>query len=655
MIAAGQGTKAARTGKAALRPVSRSGSHGGTPLRRCAVYTRKSSEEGLEQEYNSLHAQREACEAYVRSQQHEGWRLLPAAYDDGGLSGGSMQRPALQTLLADIRAGRVDTIVVYKVDRLTRSLADFAKMVEVFDAHAVSFVAVTQQFNTTTSMGRLTLNILLSFAQFEREVTGERIRDKIAASKRRGMWMGGRTPLGFQVIDHKLAVIPEDAATVVQLYRRYLELGSVRELKAALDAEGVVSKPRTFSNGAQAGGTPFSRGALYALLSNPVYLGLVRHKDATYPGQHEAIVPAELHAAVQARLAEGNNGGPGTRRAKVQPSLLAGRLFDCGGERLVPSHARKGERRYRYYVSASLLRLSAAQAIDAEAEAIKAPSIKTVPSVIGTNVVMPTKLEGWRLPARELEQAVWAAAAAILRQPSALVPDMLAAGVPPDRIARAMEHLTRLPPDPTASATTTDHGIRPDDLASIVSRVELSPGGMMLTIDTGIQIGSDADAAQQPAVTSAAPRPVADGSSIPADVIHETGTAVAVRADGATFVVSRFVPHRVQRRGMEVRLVIDAPGTPVRDDPALLKVVARAHCWFEDLVKGRAASVQVLAERLGMTTRYVQRVLPLAMLAPALVEQIAAGQHPATLTVDRLTDHGPLPIRWSEQGEHLGD
>jgi len=278
MTRAGHGSRTSRSGKSTAHATASTG----TPQRRCAVYTRKSSEEGLEQEYNSLHAQREACEAYVRSQQHEGWRLLPAAYDDGGLSGGSMERPALQRLLADIRAGRVDTIVVYKVDRLTRSLADFAKMVEVFDAHGVSFVAVTQQFNTTTSMGRLTLNILLSFAQFEREVTGERIRDKIAASKRRGMWMGGRTPLGYQVIDHKLVVVPEDAATVVQLYRRYLELGSVRELKAALDAEGTVSKPRTFSNGTQAGGTSYSRGALYAVSvrADPPWTGRGKGRDS---------------------------------------------------------------------------------------------------------------------------------------------------------------------------------------------------------------------------------------------------------------------------------------------------------------------------------------------------------------------------------------
>ena len=607
MTGAGQGGRSSRTGRSSSRAAALPGS----PQRRCAVYTRKSSEEGLEQEYNSLHAQREACEAYIRSQQHEGWRLLPAAYDDGGLSGGTMQRPALQSLLAEIRAGRIDTIVVYKVDRLTRSLADFAKMVDVFDAHGVSFVAVTQQFNTTTSMGRLTLNILLSFAQFEREVTGERIRDKIAASKRRGMWMGGRTPLGYAVENHKLVVVPEDAATVVQLYRRYLELGSVRELKAALDAEGTVSKARTLLSGSEVGGTPYSRGALYALLSNPVYLGQVRHKEAVYPGQHEAIVSAALHASVQAKLAESNNGGPGAKRARVEPSLLAGKLFDQAGERLVPSHARKGERRYRYYVSADLLRPAASRA----AHAVSSTAAEASATNTEATSSLSSETSGWRLPAREIEQVVWAAAISILHHPSTLVPDMLEAGVPPDRIEGSIKQLESLAAQLEAGA---DNSFDRQRLATMIRRVDLSPAGMMLTIETGISAGAE-------------------------------------NTSDASFTVCRFVPHRVQRRGVEMRLVIAAPGAPARDDAALLKAVARAHCWFEYLVEGRAASVQALAERLDMTTRYVQRLLPLALLSPHLVEQIAAGQHPATLTVDRLIDRGPMPIRWAEQVDHLGD
>src|SRR5579862_14785 len=250
---------------------------------RCAIYTRKSSEEGLEQSFNSLDAQREACQSYILSQRQEGWRALEAHYDDGGYSGGSMERPGLQQLLADIDAKKVDTVVVYKVDRLTRSLADFAKMVEAFDARGVSFVSVTQQFNTTSSMGRLTLNVLLSFAQFEREVTGERIRDKIAASKRKGMWMGGMPPLGYEVRDHKLVVVPREAETVRHIFRRYVALGSVRLLKEELAAHGVVSKQRPISSGRSWGGKPLARGALYLMLQNRIYRGDIVHKDQAYP------------------------------------------------------------------------------------------------------------------------------------------------------------------------------------------------------------------------------------------------------------------------------------------------------------------------------------------------------------------------------------
>src|SRR5580704_1436048 len=270
--------------------------------KRCAIYTRKSSEEGLEQEFNSLQAQCEACEAYICSQRHEGWVLARTRYDDGGFSGGNMERPALQRLLADIQGGRIDIIVVYKVDRLTRSLADFAKMVEVFDAQGASFVAVTQQFNTTTSMGRLTLNVLLSFAQFEREVTGERIRDKIAASKRKGIWMGGCPSMGYDVCDRRLVVNQAEAAIVREIYQRYLKTGSVPKLKRELDRDGVVSKIRVSRKGIRSGGLSFSRGALYELLSNPIYIGEIRHKRERHPGQHEAILDRNLWQKVQKRL-----------------------------------------------------------------------------------------------------------------------------------------------------------------------------------------------------------------------------------------------------------------------------------------------------------------------------------------------------------------
>src|SRR5712671_3210828 len=321
---------------------------------RCAIYTRKSSEEGLEQEFNSLQAQREACEAFIESQRQEGWVCLRAAYDDGGFSGATMDRPALQRLLADLSAGRVDTIVVYKIDRLTRSLADFAKIVEILDASGASFVSVTQQFNTTTSMGRLTLNVLLSFAQFEREVIGERIRDKIAASKQKGMWMGGVPPLGYRAQDRKLIIVDSEAEIVRFIFRRYAELGSVRLLKDELESRSIQSKLRASASGRISGGKPFARGALYLMLRNRIYRGEIVHKDQYYPGEHEPIIDEPLWEEVQAKLAA-NAVERTTGERTLSPSLLAGLLYDGQGHRMTPSHAVKKGMRYRYYVSQPLI------------------------------------------------------------------------------------------------------------------------------------------------------------------------------------------------------------------------------------------------------------------------------------------------------------
>ncbi|MES2987948.1 MAG: recombinase family protein [Pseudomonadota bacterium] len=317
---------------------------------RCAIYTRKSTEEGLEQDFNSLDAQREACSAYILSQRHEGWTELPCDYEDGGFSGGNMSRPGLKRLLADIDAGKVDVIVVYKVDRLTRSLADFAKIVEVLDAKQASFVSVTQAFNTTSSMGRLTLNVLLSFAQFEREVTSERIRDKIAASKAKGMWMGGCPPLGYDVVDRKLIVNPAEADSVRHIFRRYAELGSVSALLVELDADGIHSKHWTSRTGRVLGGKPISRGGLYEMLRNRIYIGEVVHRGVAYPGQHTAIIDAETYAAAVRTLDEGRTEQK-LGRGAPDPSLLAGMLWDAHGRRMSPSHTVKPGRRYRYYVS----------------------------------------------------------------------------------------------------------------------------------------------------------------------------------------------------------------------------------------------------------------------------------------------------------------
>jgi site-specific DNA recombinase len=343
---------------------------------RCAIYTRKSSEEGLEQDFNSLDAQREACEAFIASQKREGWALVGEMYDDGGFSGATMGRPAFQRLLADVSAGAIDVVVVYKVDRLTRSLSDFAKIVDLFDRHAVSFVSVTQQFNTTTSMGRLTLNILLSFAQFEREVTGERIRDKIAASKKKGMWMGGLPSFGYDVKDRKLIVNTTEAETVRHIFRRYVELKSVRELKEDLDGAGIVSKVRTATDGSRYGGQPLSRGALYLMLQNRIYRGEIVHMGKSYPGEHEAIVDEALWDTVQAILSE-NRVDRASGTSGHEPNLLTGILFDAQGGRMSPTHANKKGTRYRYYISRSLL--------DGSAKA---------------------KTEGQRIPAAALESLV---------------------------------------------------------------------------------------------------------------------------------------------------------------------------------------------------------------------------------------------------------
>jgi len=319
---------------------------------RCAVYTRVSTEYGLQQEFNSLDAQREACEAYITSQKHEGWTLLPGRYDDGGFSGGSINRPALQQLLTAIRQGQVDVIVVYKVDRLTRSLADFAKLVDLFDKHEVSFVSVTQSFNTTTSMGRLTLNVLLSFAQFEREVTGERIRDKIAASKKKGMRMGGPVPLGYEVKDKKLVVHEAEAEQVRLIFRRYQELTCLSALTRDLQERGIVTKVTRKRDGSIRGGIPFTKGPLAYLLRNRSYVGEVVHKGQHYPGEQEPIVARELFDAVQEELSAKAQGRGAPRVNTTSP--LAGLLFDDRGNRMTPTTTNKGGVRYRYYISAAL-------------------------------------------------------------------------------------------------------------------------------------------------------------------------------------------------------------------------------------------------------------------------------------------------------------
>ena len=547
---------------------------------RCAIYTRKSSEEGLEQEFNSLHAQREACEAFVKSQAGEGWRLIKTAYDDGGLSGATMERPALQRLMPAIKQGLINVVVVYKVDRLTRSLADFVKLVEAFDAHGVSFVSVTQQFNTTTSMGRLTLNVLLSFAQFEREVTGERIRDKIAASKRKGMWMGGLVPLGYDVRDRHLVVNQAEAAAVREIFRCYQELGNVRLLKAELDQRGLRSKVRVANNGVQSGGHSFYRGALYTVLRNPIYIGQIRHKGFCHPGQHEAIVERDSWEQTQTLLsAHPVRATPGA--TKSAPSPLAAKLFDEHGEPLTPSHAVKGARRYRYYVSRQLIQGKADQAH-----------------------------RGWRLPAAEIEGIVAVAARQMLADEKAILDAVQGAEIASSQIPEIMQSADAW------SRRLESAAERSSVLTTLVNRVELSSDGFRLALKLPTQLA-------------------------------QAGEAL----NNASIAVSRFVPMQIKRRGVELRLVVNGDRSKAhKADPALLKAIARAHRWFDDLVTGRVASMAEIGTREGLPKNYVSWLIRLAFLAPDIVEAIIQGNHPPELTAQTLiTRRIDLPLQWQAQ------
>jgi site-specific DNA recombinase len=559
---------------------------------RCAVYTRKSSEEGLEQEFNSLQAQREACEAFIKSQRHEGWVCLPDGYDDGGLSGATMDRPALQQLLAEIQAGRVDIVVVYKVDRLTRSLADFAKIVEILDAKGASFVSVTQQFNTTTSMGRLTLNVLLSFAQFERDVTGERIRDKIAASKKKGMWMGGVPPLGYEARDRGLVVVDSEAEIVRDIFGRYAELGSVRSLKEELEAQGITSKCRTSASGRLRGGQPFSRGALYLMLQNRIYRGEIVHKERSYPGEHTPIIDQELWDMVQAQLA-GNAAQRNAGGRAAQPSLLAGMLFDSDGNRMTPSHAVKKGTRYRYYVSR--------------------PEI-TKDQADGS--------AGLRIPAGEIEQLVASQVRRWLLDPGSIykatskyLPEPSTQQRLAARAAEIGRRWSELPPARTRPV-----------LAALIERVEvridqvdiyLRPTGLSALFDTAV-------------------------------------TASQSVLEEKTVILS--VPARLRRAGMEIRMVVDGtdPFAVVKPDPRLIKLVVRARRFNTTLVQSDGVAFAALALREGVSRSYFTRVVRLSYLAPDITQAILEGSQPRDLTAEKLLAHSRLPLAWYDQRAALG-
>ena len=552
--------------------------------KRCAIYTRKSSEEGLEQNFNSLHAQRQACEAFVKSQAGEGWRLVKTGYDDGGFSGANMERPALKALLAHIKEKRIDVVVVYKVDRLTRSLADFAKIVEVFDTHGASFVAVTQQFNTTTSMGRLTLNVLLSFAQFEREVTGERIRDKIAASKQKGMWMGGTPPLGYDLRDRRLVVNEAEAMTVQLIFKLYLEFETLRRVKEELDRRSIVSKQRVSRGSVRHGGFPFGRGALYHLLANPVYVGEIRHRSVTYPGQHEAIVERTTWLRVQEMLCQ-KAAHPRGRTVRKSPGLLMGKLFDQSGEPLYSCWAKKGQRRYRYFVSKRLVRGTA----------------------------KPDE-RGWRLPAERTELAAMAVTRQMLSDRGALASTLKACGFAAAELKQGVDAIDNKVKSHQQVETTAD-------TSTPIERVELRRDGMQITLNLRALLPSD-----------------------------------RFPAGGADLRMTRLVPMQMRRRGVETRLVL--PGEAVvapRTDPALLRALARGYQWFGELAAGTAVSTKQIAARERISDSYVRHLVPLALLAPAIVECICAGRQSVCLSAERLKTQAGVPIEWDAQQRLFAD
>ena len=564
---------------------------------RCAVYTRKSSEEGLEQSFNSLDAQREACLAYIESQRHEGWRGLPDLYDDGGFSGGNMERPALKTLMQDIDAGKVDSVVVYKVDRLTRSLPDFAKIVEVFDAKGVSFVSVTQHFNTTSSMGRLTLNVLLSFAQFEREVTGERIRDKIAASKRKGMWMGGFVPLGYDLKDRKLLANSTEADLVRQIFTRYLELKSVARLKAELDAKGVRNKQRVNASGKAYSGGILSRGTLYHLLNNRIYIGEIQHKGQSHPGEHEAIVSRELWDQVHALLAE-NVVEKQVRSQATEASLLAGLIFDDRGNRLTPSHAVKNGRRYRYYVSQAVIHHRHGQ--------------------IGT---------ARRIPAKDMEDVVIRRLKLLLESAHEALATLTTQSDAPE----SKRHLV------LAAQQCAQHwsGMKPADLRSYlcaaVSKIVVNNA----SID--IHVNRDGLYAN---LTGSRRKDVDEPSE-------------ADYADHDEAVISLGAEFRRVRGEMRVVLPPDSPLTSApTPNAALIKVIARGYAWYEMVTSGEIASMTELAKKVGIHLSYVSRVVKAGLLAPDLLQMVLEGRQPAALTVEHLLEE--LPATWVKQREFFG-
>jgi DNA invertase Pin-like site-specific DNA recombinase len=561
--------------------------------RRCAIYTRKSSEEGLEQSFNSLDAQREACEAFVKSQAHEGWMALPEHYDDGGFTGGNMERPALAQLLGEIEQGHVDVVVVYKVDRLSRCLADFVRLIDLFDKTNISFVSVTQQFNTSTSMGRLTLNVLLSFAQFEREVTSERIRDKIAASKKRGMWMGGLVPLGYDRVEKQLVVNETEADVVRHIHSRYLALKCVRSLKAELDQMGYLSKERP-DHHKSTGSKPFSRGALYTILKNPVYIGKVHHKGELHDGKHAAIVDNNTWEAVHDTLAR-NRKDKQAKASVKYPSLLAGLVYDDKGNRMSPTYTRRKNRHYAYYISQATLQYREDEA--------------------GSVV---------RIPGKTLDDAIGQLLLDLLSNPPRLLDILAPRQLPGVVLDSAMETASQL------AANWVELPIKAQIplINALVARIVVAKTEITLTLHrdnlisylTGKTNGT----------------PINDG-----------------RLASAPLVITAHV--NLRRSGIETKLVYPsgpAPKVHQRSVKALQQALLKSLKWNDDLLCGAVKSIEALNERDSLDPRQTYRLRRLAFLAPEIIERVVSGDVPDTLTLEKLKQE--FPLDWHAQRQHFG-
>ncbi|MEI8389313.1 MAG: recombinase family protein [bacterium] len=548
----------------------------GKKIIRCAIYTRKSSEEGLDQDFNSLDAQREACESYIKSQQHEGWVLVEKQYNDGGFSGGTLERPALKELFQDIEAGEIDTIVVYKIDRLTRSLMDFSKIVELFDKKAVSFVSITQQFNTTTSMGRLTLNILLSFAQFEREVTGERIRDKIAASKKKGMWMSGKPPIGYELKEKKLLPDVEHMNKIKIIFEKYLELKSVPDLTGYLKENNIKTKNNIF----------FTKGALYHILQNKIYVGLITHKDKVYDGEHQAIIEKDVFEKVQQILSQNRIDRKNSINAKT-PSFLAGKLFDDAGNRMTPSHSNTRNRKYRYYVSQAII----------QARKNEAGSVSKIPAGEIEKVVTE-EIKTFLFNTKNIHQYI--EDYDIHKQKELMLS------------IKSLQHDIKT-------------GFNNAFIRTILSKIVLYKEKIEITFCKEQLLK--------------ALHSVNSNTILPEEIKKDTTEPI--------FITKALRLSQTSKNG-GIIIITDSQKQDVNINPHLIKAIAKSHYWNNLLLSGEAVSSKDIQkmENLNDNT-YIKDVLRLRFLAPDITEKILNGTQPPEMSIQKLFKINTFD--WTEQ------